>query len=123
MPAVCTLVNSCYMTVLLSLGVESNFEKVSSAFSTTQGVPYDYSSVMHYGAYAFSRNGYPTIQPTDPGISLDTLGQRTGLSTFDLEHVNVLYCEESEWKCTRSYCIKYMALGIEQDGFYHHAIM
>lgn len=29
----------------------------------SQGVGYDYRSVMHYSANAFSRNGQPTIDP------------------------------------------------------------
>lgn len=51
---------------------------------------------MHYGAYAFTQNGQPTIVPLESGVSLNSLGQRNGLSTDDLEHVNVLYCGESK---------------------------
>ncbi len=69
---------------------------MASSFSTTQGVPYDYDSLMHYGAYAFTRNGGPTIEPLNSGVSLDALGQRSGFSTYDLEHVNVLYCSEGK---------------------------
>ena len=65
--------------LLFFKGFESNFEKVSSAYATTQGVPYDYGSVMHYGAYSFSRNGQPTIEPVQSsGVDLDDLGQRDG---------------------------------------------
>ena len=52
---------------------------------------------MHYSARAFTRNGRPTIEPTDSDVSLDALGQRTGFSTNDLQHVNALYCQESEF--------------------------
>ncbi len=64
---------------------------------TTQGVPYDIRSVMHYGAYAFSRNREPTIQPVDPSVSLRQLGQRSGFSALDLEHVNTLYCKDGKY--------------------------
>ena len=79
-------------------GVESNFDKVSSAFVTTQGVPYDFQSLMHYGPYSFTRNGRPTIEPRDPSVSLSSLGQRNGFSQRDLTHVNVLYCETGRFE-------------------------
>lgn len=45
---------------------------------------YDYGSIMHYGAYAFSENGQPTIVPLQtlpPGV---IMGQRDGLSQDDI---------------------------------------
>ena len=85
-----------YNTCSLSVGVESNFDVISSAFATTQGISYDFSSLMHYSAYAFSRNGRPTIVPLDSSLSLDSLGQREDFSEGDLQHVKTLYCGECE---------------------------
>ena len=72
--------------------MESNFVAQSAAFVTTQGVSYDLRSIMHYGAFDFSRNGQPTIEPVDRAIPLNSLGQRQGLTNSDIQHVNTLYC-------------------------------
>ncbi len=49
---------------------------------------YDYGSIMHYGRNAFSRNGQPTIVPTQSGV---TIGQRNGLSAGDIAAVRAMY--------------------------------
>lgn len=49
---------------------------------------YDYGSIMHYHAYAFSKNGQRTIQTIPPGISI---GQRCCLSDGDIAAVATLY--------------------------------
>ncbi|WNG17813.1 M12 family metallopeptidase [Cystobacter fuscus] len=50
--------------------------------------PYDYGSIMHYGAYAFSSNGQPTIVRKDGG---GDFGQRDGLSDGDTRGAESLY--------------------------------
>jgi len=49
---------------------------------------YDYSSIMHYGAYAFSKNGLPTIVAKQAGV---TLGQRNGLTPGDVAAIHHIY--------------------------------
>jgi hypothetical protein len=49
---------------------------------------YDYQSIMHYGAYAFSKNGEKTIVPLIEGVEI---GQRTRLSDKDIAAVNAIY--------------------------------
>ncbi|XP_006036092.1 uncharacterized protein LOC102371087 isoform X1 [Alligator sinensis] len=67
-------------------GFEVNFMK---AWTTNMLVGYDYSSILHYGRYAFSRTGWPTITPlADPHMAL---GQRHYLSHSDIARVNRLY--------------------------------
>jgi astacin len=53
---------------------------------------YDYTSIMHYGAYAFSKNYKPTIEPLQPDV---TIGQRDGLSEGDILAVHSMYPSES----------------------------
>ena len=52
--------------------------------------PYDYGSIMHYGAFDFSRNNRPTIETIPPGL---VIGQRVGLSPGDIDAVSRLYGE------------------------------
>ncbi|XP_044291608.1 astacin-like metalloendopeptidase [Varanus komodoensis] len=71
----------------VAAGEQGNFAKVNS---TNLGLPYDYSSVMHYGAYDFSNTaGKATIVPV-PNASVP-IGQRAGLSNLDVKKINKLY--------------------------------
>lgn len=49
--------------------------------------PYDFGSIMHYPATAFSNNGQPTIQ-TRGG---QPIGQRQGLSAGDIAAIRMIY--------------------------------
>jgi len=71
-------------------GTEGNFRKYSTSQVTTYNTPYDYGSVMHYGAYAFAvdRNR-PTIRALRSGGN--AMGQRTQLSRQDIERVQIHY--------------------------------
>lgn len=51
------------MLCLLFKGRQNNFDKAKKQETDAQGVAYDYSSIMHYSANAFSKNGQPTIVP------------------------------------------------------------
>nr|XP_013806555.1 PREDICTED: astacin-like metalloendopeptidase [Apteryx mantelli mantelli] len=59
-------------------GFEGNFMK---SRTPNMLVGYDYSSVLHYSRYAFSRSGEPTITPLR--VPAAPLGQRRGLSASD----------------------------------------
>ncbi len=65
-------------------GKSHNFNNQSSGINL--GL-YDYGSIMHYGAYSFSKNGQPTITVKNTG----TIGQRSALSTGDIAAVNAHY--------------------------------
>ncbi|WP_273654675.1 Dot/Icm T4SS effector Zinc-dependent metalloprotease LegP [Cellulomonas fimi] len=49
---------------------------------------YDYGSIMHYPATAFSTNGQPTIVPVQAGVAI---GQRLRLSDGDIAAARTLY--------------------------------
>lgn len=49
---------------------------------------YDYQSIMHYTAYAFSKNGEKTIKPLLDNVEI---GQRDHLSNKDIAAVNEMY--------------------------------
>ncbi|XP_070296111.1 high choriolytic enzyme 2, partial [Salvelinus sp. IW2-2015] len=52
-------------------------------------IMWDRVSIMHYGRYAFSEDGGPTIIPKpDPNIPI---GQRDGPSVVDIQKINLLY--------------------------------
>lgn len=51
---------------------------------------YDYQSIMHYGAYSFSKNGQKTIVPLIDDVEI---GQRKQLSEKDIAAINTMYPE------------------------------
>ncbi|CAF0917275.1 unnamed protein product [Rotaria sordida] len=66
-----------------------NFNKYT--WGTTvlnQNSPYDYGSIMHYGANGFSSNGKPTITPKQPNTKI---GQREKLSATDINEIRAYY--------------------------------
>uniref|UniRef100_A0A1B6HU16 Metalloendopeptidase n=1 Tax=Homalodisca liturata TaxID=320908 RepID=A0A1B6HU16_9HEMI len=69
-------------------GRERNFCKYLPSTTSSFGVPYDYSSIMHYSAHAFSRNRQPTITPLKSGVEI---GQRISLSPGDVAKLNIMY--------------------------------
>nr|CAD7410160.1 unnamed protein product [Timema cristinae] len=72
-------------------GMEVNFKARLSSEAQTFGFPYDYGSVMHYRATAFSKDGNSaTIVPSD-NDELFKIGQREKASTIDLAKLNKLY--------------------------------
>ncbi|CAG0893711.1 unnamed protein product [Cyprideis torosa] len=71
-----------------SFCMEGNFRKRSYSDVNSFGSPYDYSSVMHYSKYSFSKGSSPTITPKDPS---KVIGQRSYFSTQDINQIRRLY--------------------------------
>uniref|UniRef100_A0A3Q3AY55 Metalloendopeptidase n=2 Tax=Kryptolebias marmoratus TaxID=37003 RepID=A0A3Q3AY55_KRYMA len=78
-----------YVTIVWKNILPDHIHNFRKQVTNNLNSPYDYSSVMHYGRYAFSEDGGPTIIPKpDPYIPI---GQRDGPSALDLHKINVLY--------------------------------
>ncbi|KAI6188790.1 Metalloendopeptidase [Aphelenchoides besseyi] len=71
-------------------GMESQFDIISPALQDTQGIPYDYRSIMHYDSAAFSRNGKNTIEAMEDGFT-NIIGAAKDLSELDVVKLNKLY--------------------------------
>jgi astacin len=70
----------------ITAGMTGNFDKAPT-ISDDIGA-YDYGSIMHYSAYAFSTNGQPTIETIPAGIAI---GQQSALSAGDIAGARALY--------------------------------
>lgn len=71
------------------------FERVSPKMFNYYGTPYDYESIMHYSATAFSKNGELTIVPKDKSF-VSRIGHREKLSVGDIRRINKKYnCDPS----------------------------
>ncbi|KAF0293606.1 Zinc metalloproteinase nas-34 [Amphibalanus amphitrite] len=75
--------------------IDEEFKSNFALFDTqNKDVPYDLSSVMHYGTFYFSSNGKPTILTRNPTLQ-GLIGQRDRPSFRDVALMNRLYrCEE-----------------------------
>nr|XP_005903416.1 PREDICTED: meprin A subunit beta [Bos mutus] len=76
-------------------GKERNFDFYDDQVIDSMNVPYDYSSVMHYGKTAFGNGSEPTIITRVPDF-MDVIGQRMDFSDSDVLKLNQLYnCSSS----------------------------
>ncbi len=86
-------------------GQENNFNKYNESQSTTQGTPYDYYSVMHYGKNDFSNGNGSTITTKRPEFQ-DVIGQRLEMSEYDVIELNKRYkCSEYFPQCPLVVCV------------------
>lgn len=70
-------------------GHEHNFQRLRANGVTNYGLGYDYDSIMHYGPFAFSKNGQSTIVPLR---SHAKIGQATQMSPKDVQTLKRMYC-------------------------------
>ncbi|EAT33222.1 AAEL014515-PA [Aedes aegypti] len=69
-------------------GAEANFQHYGTDKITDFGMGYDYGSIMHYSATAFSKNGQRTISPK---VSSASIGQRFWMSENDIWRIWKMY--------------------------------
>ena len=77
---------------MILIGKEGNFGKRSDEYYSTQNIPYNYKSLMHYQAYAGSTNDKPTIEPLDDRIPLEDLGSAKDIGEYEILHLKKWYC-------------------------------
>ncbi|XP_041462959.1 zinc metalloproteinase nas-37-like [Lytechinus variegatus] len=81
----------------IAQGTEENFNKIDIDNVTSLGYPYDFASVMHYSANAFSANGKPTIRMKKryrellPDVRASMNRPSNGLSELDIAQTRGLY--------------------------------
>ena len=81
-----------YTASLEYKGAERNFKTVQQ-HSSTQGLPYDYTSSMHFSHDQFARNtSASVISAFDPGIYPESLGHGDFPTPLDYLHIIFLYC-------------------------------
>ena len=66
---------------------------------SSQGIPYDYLSIMHYSAFDKSKNGRMTIKPVNSSVSPDVLGSAPSPTPYDYLHIKLTYCEGKTVTC------------------------
>ena len=76
----------------ISTGSKHNFE--INQLASTQGLPYDYKSIMHYPCTAYVRKdrGSFSIIPVNSSIPPRLLGSSIEPTEYDFLHINLVYC-------------------------------
>lgn len=88
----------------IEAGKEHNFQMITSAdvypkqdYALPDTLTYDFDSMMHYGQFAFSNNGLPTITVLPPNQAWQNrIGQRNHISFIDSLTMSFLY-PENDW--------------------------
>ncbi|PAV66809.1 hypothetical protein WR25_10524 isoform B [Diploscapter pachys] len=68
----------------------AQFTKVTSDEAVTYGIPYDYTSVMHYGETAFARSGEISMRTNDQRFQ-KVIGHQKSASQSDYKKVCMIY--------------------------------
>ena len=72
-------------------GFEWQFDTLDGENVSTQGVPYDYHSIMHFSSRAFAKSTF--VKTIEPLNFRDAFGKASYPTFLDTLHLNFLYCE------------------------------
>ncbi|KAI4481510.1 hypothetical protein M0804_009630 [Polistes exclamans] len=89
-------------------GAQFNFKLLDVNTVNYYGLPYDYSSIMHYSMTAFSKNR--SVATIAPKINNVEIGQRLRLSYYDIKKILITY------KCSLMYYDKNEKLYEEENN-------
>ncbi|XP_077148300.1 astacin-like metalloendopeptidase [Ranitomeya variabilis] len=79
-----------YIDILWQNMDQDNWDNFEINDGSTFNLPYDYTSVMHYHQFAFSK--LPTLRTIVPkNLSNVSIGQRLGMSNLDVMKINANY--------------------------------
>eukprot|EP00927_Polykrikos_kofoidii_P039166 TRINITY_DN335_c0_g1_i2.p1 TRINITY_DN335_c0_g1~~TRINITY_DN335_c0_g1_i2.p1 ORF type:complete len:1174 (+),score=250.66 TRINITY_DN335_c0_g1_i2:88-3522(+) len=79
----------------IGVAEKSQFDIDKKAYTTNS--PYDYNSLMHYGAHDFATNrAVPTIEIATVSSQKLEIGQRVGPSNLDIEQIYTMYVAEAK---------------------------
>ena len=78
-----------YIKFVCFTGLERAFA-ILDENTSTQGVAYDYRSLMHLGPYAFAKGTDETIVPLKV---TDRYSNRISPTFLDILHIKILYCQ------------------------------
>ncbi|KAM9431702.1 hatching enzyme 1.2 [Clarias gariepinus] len=78
-----------YVTIMWSKIGKDHLRNFAKFKMNNMDMPYDYGSIMHFGKYAYSKDGDATIVPKRSWNI--KLGQRFGPSELDLIKINKIY--------------------------------
>jgi len=82
-------INCTILFSIFAIGKLGNFKKYKSDELDLLGQPYNYNSIMHYGANVFAKDpNKPTLTPLRHGAKI---GQRKKLSLRDIKEIQLLY--------------------------------
>lgn len=76
---------------------KDQFDKYTTRTINDLDLPYDYGSIMHYGPYAFTKNGKRTIQPLKSNTKLSKAKPSQRRSKPDLESAQSIVAMDSDF--------------------------